>query len=178
MRVLEGTNIRASGIRSYFPCLLMYQDFWSIISILKWLYCFWCSLRCTKIWIVIYYMGLKYPQKAVDLLLLGSDRACSSLNGQSTRKCALLFLVWCYKARCDREQVLRRYWLPEGCIKQWCDKPTVDGCPCNIVGWGSSGVMFIHLVPYPNALLYSTQTQVSVTFLMNTTDQTLHWCSR
>ena len=43
-----------------------------------------------------------------------------------------------------------------------------------IVGWGSNGVMFIHLVPYPNALMYSMQTQVSVTFLMNTTDQTLH----
>ena len=43
-----------------------------------------------------------------------------------------------------------------------------------IVGWGSSGVMFIHLVTYPNALMYSMQTQVSVTFLMNTNDQTLH----
>ena len=43
-----------------------------------------------------------------------------------------------------------------------------------IVGWGSNRVMFIHIVPYPNALMYSMQTQVSVTFLMNTTDQTFH----
>ena len=43
-----------------------------------------------------------------------------------------------------------------------------------IVGWGRNGVMFIHLVYYPNALMYSMQTQVSVIFLMNTTDQTLH----
>jgi len=27
-----------------------------------------------------------------------------------------------------------------------------------IVGWGSNGVMLIHLVPYPNAFMYSMQT--------------------
>jgi len=43
-----------------------------------------------------------------------------------------------------------------------------------IVGWGSNGVMFIHLVPYPSAHMYSMQTQVSITFLINTTDQTLY----
>jgi len=37
--VLEGTNTGASGIRGYFPKLLKYQDFWSINSILKELYC-------------------------------------------------------------------------------------------------------------------------------------------
>jgi hypothetical protein len=31
---LDGTNTRASGIRGCFPHLLMYQDFWSINSIL------------------------------------------------------------------------------------------------------------------------------------------------
>ena len=44
------------------------------------------------------------------------------------KKSAVLVLVWCYKARGDREQELWGYWLPEGCIKQWCDKPSGYGC--------------------------------------------------
>jgi hypothetical protein len=36
--ILEGTNTRASEIRGYFPQLLKYNDFWSIISMLKALY--------------------------------------------------------------------------------------------------------------------------------------------
>ena len=43
-------------------------------------------------------------------------------------KSALLVLVWCYKARGDREQDLWRYRLSEGCIKQWYDKPSGCGC--------------------------------------------------
>jgi len=35
----EGTDSRASGIRGYFPQLLKCQDFWSIKSMLKELYC-------------------------------------------------------------------------------------------------------------------------------------------
>jgi len=37
--ILEGINSRASGIRCYFPQLMKYQDFWSINSMLKELYC-------------------------------------------------------------------------------------------------------------------------------------------
>jgi len=37
--ILEGADIRASGFRGYFPQLLKYQDFWSIKSMLKELYC-------------------------------------------------------------------------------------------------------------------------------------------
>jgi len=37
--ILEGTDSRASGIRGYFPQLLKCQDFWSIKSMLKELYC-------------------------------------------------------------------------------------------------------------------------------------------
>jgi len=44
------------------------------------------------------------------------------------KKSALLVSVWCYKARNDREQVLWRYRLSEGCIKQWFDKPSGCGC--------------------------------------------------
>jgi len=37
--ILEGTDSRASGFRGYFPQLLKCQDFWSIKSMLKELYC-------------------------------------------------------------------------------------------------------------------------------------------
>jgi hypothetical protein len=37
--ILEGTDSRTSGIRDYFPQLLKCQDFWSIKSMLKELYC-------------------------------------------------------------------------------------------------------------------------------------------
>jgi len=37
--ILEGTTTRASGIRCSFPQLMKYQDFWSINSMLKELYC-------------------------------------------------------------------------------------------------------------------------------------------
>jgi len=41
---------------------------------------------------------------------------------------AMLVLVWCYKARGDREQDLWRYWLPEGCIKKRYYKSAGEGC--------------------------------------------------
>jgi len=37
--ILESTDSRASGIRGCFPQLLKWQDFWSIKSMLKELYC-------------------------------------------------------------------------------------------------------------------------------------------
>ena len=37
--ILEDTNTRAPGIKGYFPQLLEYQDFFSINSMLKELYC-------------------------------------------------------------------------------------------------------------------------------------------
>jgi len=84
---------------------------------------YWSSLRCIKIWIVIYYRGLKFPHRAAVLLVLESDGACTGLNGHCARKSIVLVLVCCYKARGDREQDLWRYWLPEGCIKKWYDQP-------------------------------------------------------
>ena len=70
------------------------------------------------------------------LLPLDSDAVCTSLNGHSARKSAVLLYAWCYKPTDDREQDLWRYWLPEGCIKQWHDKPTGDGCLCKKYGLG------------------------------------------
>ena len=45
---------------------------------------------------MICYRGLKFPQRAVVLLVLESDGACTILNGHSARKSAVLVLVqWC-----------------------------------------------------------------------------------
>ena len=61
-------------------------------------------------------------------LPLENDGTCTGLNGHCARKHAVLVLVWCYKARGDREQDLWWCWLSEGCIKQWCNKPSGCGC--------------------------------------------------
>jgi hypothetical protein len=55
---------------------------------------------------VIYYRGLKLPHRAVVVLVLESDGACTGLNGHCARKSAVLVLVCCYKASSDREQYL------------------------------------------------------------------------
>jgi hypothetical protein len=55
---------------------------------------------------MIYYRGLKFPHRAVVLLVLESDGACAGLNGHCAIKTEVLVLVWCNKARGDREQDL------------------------------------------------------------------------
>jgi len=47
-----------------------------------------------------------------------------------------------------------------------------------IVGRESKGLMFLHVVPYPITQMYSMQTQGPLIFLIITTDQNLHCCSR
>jgi len=89
---------------------------------------YWSSLRCIKCWIVICYRGLKFPHRAVVLLVLESDGACAVLNGHYARKIIVLVLVCFYKARGDREQDLWRYWLREGCIMPWYDGASGYGC--------------------------------------------------
>ena len=88
----------------------------------------WSSARCIKIWIVIYCRGLKFPHRAVVLLVLESDGACTGLNGHLSKETKVLLSVWCYKARGDREHYFWRYRVSEGCVKQWCDKPSWYGC--------------------------------------------------
>jgi hypothetical protein len=91
------------------------------------LYC-WSFLRCVEISIVIYCRGLKFPHRAVVVLVLESNGACTGLNGHCARTSAVLVLVCCYKASGDREHDLWRYWQSEGCIKQRCDRASGDGC--------------------------------------------------
>jgi len=121
---------------------------------------FWSSLRCIKSWSVIYCRGFKFPHRAVVLLVLESDGACTGLNGHCARKSVVLVLVWCYKARCEREQDLWRYWLSEVCIKQRCDKPS--GCGCVIKKCEQEereAVTLLYLVSSPSTLTYRVKTQ-------------------
>ena len=74
--IMEGADTRTSGIR-----ILKYE-----LHIEGTVLCFWSSLRCIKILIVIYYRGLKFPHGAVFLLVLESDGACTGLNGHSAGK--------------------------------------------------------------------------------------------
>ena len=124
--IIERTESRASGIRGCFLHLMKYG--FQIKGIVLY---YWSSLRCIKCCIVIYYRGLKFPHRAAVLLVLESDGACTGLNGHCARKSTVLVLVCCYKARGDREQDLWRYWLPEGCIKQWYDRASGYGCHSN-----------------------------------------------
>jgi len=52
--------------------------------------CFWGSLRCIKIWLLIYWRGFKFPHRTVVLLPQDSDAACTILNCPSARKNAML----------------------------------------------------------------------------------------
>ena len=95
---------------------------------------------------MIYYRGLKFPHRAVVLLVLENDGACTSLNGHSPRKTKVLVLVRCNK---DREQDLYWYRLPEGCIKQWCEKPSGYGCLSKKCEQGEhEAVTLLYLVPW------------------------------
>ena len=94
------------------------------------------------------------------LLVLESDGACTGLNGDSARKTKVLVLVWCWKARDDREQELWGYWLPEGCIKQWCDKRSIYGCLNKKCELGEhEAVTLLYLVSWPSCLTYRVKTQ-------------------
>ena len=139
---------------------------------------FWSSSRYIKSWIVIYYRGLKFPHRAVVLLVLESDGACTGLNGHCARKCAVLVLVWCYKSMGDREQDLWRCCLSEGCIKQWCEKPSGCGCVSKKCGrveqWSSDLAVSCNLTTHCDI-----QWKHRIKNIMTlTTDQNPHWHSR
>ena len=116
---------------------------------------------------MIYYRGLKFPHRAVVLLPLESD-ACTGLNGYSARKTEVLALIWCYKARGDREQDLWRYKLPESCIKQWCYKPSGYGCLSKKCEQGEHGaVTLLYLVPWLPLMFLKSLCSLSVCPVIN-----------
>ena len=78
------------------------------------------------------------------------------------KKSAVLVLVCCCRARGDREQELWGYCLPEGCIKQWCDKPSGYGCLNKKCEQGEhEAVTLLCLVPWPSCPTYGVKTQDS-----------------
>jgi hypothetical protein len=114
----------------------------------------------------------------VVVLPLESDAACTSLNGHSAWKSALLVLVWCYKATGDREQDLWGYWLPEGCIKQCYGKPAGDGC-LQEVRAGEATKQWHRCILYLGQALWHTVWKHKIqNFMITTTDQNLHCWSR
>jgi len=120
-----------------------------------------CQIK-VKSWILIYYRGLKIPHSAVVLLVLESDCACTGLNDHCARESAVLVLVWCYKARGDREQDLWRYCLSEGCIKQWCDKTSGYDCVSKKCELGEhEAVTLLYLVSSPSTPIYRVKKQDS-----------------
>jgi hypothetical protein len=122
--------------------------------------------------------GLSFPKRVVFLLVLESDAAYTSLSGHSARKSAMLVLVWCYKARGERDWDLRRYWLPEGCIKQWYDKPTGGGCPSKKCGLGeqwSSDIAVSRTLAKHSDIEWKHKIW---NIMVHTTDLTLHLHSR
>ena len=111
---------------------------------------------------MIYYRGLKFPQKEVVLLLPVSDATCASLNGHSARKSAVLIFEWCLKARGDSVQDLWRYWWPEDCIKKWYDKPTGHGCSARcMVCRRIETVTLLCLVTWPSTPTYRMKSEGS-----------------
>jgi hypothetical protein len=57
-----GTITGASGNGGYFPQLVKYQNFWNINSVLKELYCVFCSsLRCIKYELWCFIGDLNFP---------------------------------------------------------------------------------------------------------------------
>jgi len=105
----------------------------------------------------------------VVLLVLESDGACTGLNGHSARNLSVLVLLWCYKARGDREQDLWRYWLSEGCIKQWCDKSSDCGCVSKKCEQGEHEAV---------TLLYLVSSQGTQTYMVRKQDSRTYWLSR
>ena len=148
---------------------------------LRELYCiFLSSLRYIKIWIVMFYRGLKFPHTAVVLLALETDAACTSLCDHFARRKSTMFvLVWCYKPTCDTEQDLWKYWLPEGWFSSGSTSLWVMVTSARSVGWGrNEELTLLYLVPWPSALMCSMETRGSETFLINSTYQNPCWCSR
>jgi len=139
---------------------------------------YWRSLRCIKIWIVFYYRGHKFPHRAVVLRVLESDGACTGLNGHCASKSAVLVLVWCYKARGDREQDLWRYWLSEVCIKCGVTSLQVVVVLARSVSRGSMKQWPCCILCPVEAHQHTEWKHKIWNILIITTDQNPHWLGR
>jgi hypothetical protein len=114
---------------------------------------FWSCFGFIEVWIMICY---------IVLIALEGDTSCTIWRGHCARETAVLVVVWCYKARGDKEHDLWRYWLPEDCIKQWYDKPEYMVASARSVSWGRiEAVSLLYLVPWPSTRTYRVKTHDS-----------------
>ena len=141
--------------------------FWSFLNVLN-----------AELWFVI--GDLNFPREQW-FSLLESDNLCNNLSGHSAGKIAV-FVVWCYKARGDKEKDLWTYWPPEGCIKQWYDKLECMVASARSVSWVSNETLsLLYLVPWPSTRTYRMKTQGSknywftplMIFFIHTADDSL-----
>ena len=84
--ILEGIDSRASRFRDYFLQLLKYQNFWSIKSMLKELYCVSEAPLFVLKFELQFVRGDSGFCRAEVLFALDSDAACTSLSGHCARK--------------------------------------------------------------------------------------------
>jgi len=136
------------------------------------LYCiFLSSLRYIKIWIVMFYRGLKFPHTAVVLLAQETDAACTSLCDHFARRKSTMFvLVWCYEPTCDTEQDLWKYWLPEG----WFSSGSISICVMVASARSMAGEEWIIDIAVSGTLAKCSDVQYADTRFRNISDQH-HW---
>ena len=116
--------------------------------------------RCIKIWIVIYYRGLKFLHRAVVLLVLESDGACTGLNGHSGRKIAVLVLVWCCRARVIENRSCECTDCLKAALSSAVTSVQVMVASARSVRRGSNeAVTLLYLIPWPSCPTYRVKTQ-------------------
>jgi hypothetical protein len=126
---------------------------------------FWISITCIKRWIVVYYGGHKFPQRAKFLLPLERDDAFTCFNGHSARKSAVLVVVWCYKATGDREHICESPGRLIAALQSGMTSLQVIIASGRSVGWGSNETLtLLYLVHWPSTPTYRVKTQDSECF--------------
>jgi len=119
----------------------------------------------------MFYRGLKFPHRAMVLLALETDAACTSLCGHSARRKSTMFvLVWCYKPTCDTEQDLWKYWLPEG----WFSSGSTSLCVMVASARSMAGEEWIIDIAVSGTLAKCCDVQYADTRFRNISDQ-YHW---
>jgi len=88
---------------------------------------FWSSLRYIKIWIVFCYRGIKFPPQSSGSVCAREWWCMYQFKWPLCKEKYGVNFGMRLQAKCDKEQDLCRYWLPEHYIKQLYDKPTGDG---------------------------------------------------
>jgi hypothetical protein len=157
---LEDTNTRPSGIRVISSTAEVSGIFEYQLLVERIVLYFWSSVRCIKMWIMICYRGLKFPQRAIVVLALETDATCTGSSGHCARKWSVLGLVWCYKAPVIENKICEGTDHPNAALSSGMTSLWVMVASARSVAWGSNeAVTFLYLIPYTCAQLYSMQTE-------------------